>query len=72
MGKQVKAKAAGQSNRELRLQAAVGKFVQQYARKRQKGFDPNDLTYDRKIEKKIRKMDAQTLGTLLNDSSENL
>jgi hypothetical protein len=70
MGKQINSKASNKSKRELRLEAEVGKFVQQYARKRQKGFDPNDRTYDRKIEKKIRKMDAQTLDMLLNDSSE--
>ena len=71
MAKQFKSKLTGKSKREIRLQAAVGKFVQQYARKRQKGFEPNDRTYDRKVEKKIRKMDARTLDTLLNHSSEN-
>ena len=50
-----------------RLEGAIGSFVQQYARKRHAGHDPNDRRYDRNIEKKIRHMKPDELSRLMSD-----
>jgi hypothetical protein len=50
-----------------RLKSEVGGFARQYARKRRRGMDPNDRHYDRKIQKKIRKMKPEDFNELLND-----
>jgi hypothetical protein len=54
------------NQRKQRLQAEVGAFVRQYARKRQKGHDPNDRQYDRKLEKNLRRMKPELLDDLIN------
>lgn len=56
-----------------KLGAAVGLFIQKYGRKAQGGgSDPNDRQYDRKLRKKIERMDPETLDQLMRgeDSSE--
>ncbi|MGZ6042872.1 MAG: hypothetical protein ACXWKW_11830 [Asticcacaulis sp.] len=40
-------------------------FVQQYARKAQKGVEPNDRRYDRELEKDIKRMRPDELDELL-------
>ncbi|HEY5339062.1 MAG TPA: hypothetical protein VIJ85_12715 [Rhizomicrobium sp.] len=46
-------------------------FVQEYGRKAQKGIEPNDRKYSRKIEKKIRKhIKPRVLDTLLRDEDD--
>jgi hypothetical protein len=49
-------------------------FIRQYARKRQKGMEPNDRSYSRDLEKKIKRMKPAALDDLLKDriSSESL
>jgi hypothetical protein len=42
-------------------------FAQQYGRKAQKGEEPNDRRYDRKIEKTVKKMKPEVLDRLLRD-----
>jgi len=42
-------------------------FVKKYARKAYPGHDPNDRTYDREVEKLIRKMKPEDLDRLLRD-----
>ena len=42
-------------------------FVQKYARKRYPGHDPNDRTYDREIEKRIRHMTPEQIDRLLRE-----
>jgi hypothetical protein len=49
------------------LAGQIGRFVQQYARKALKGWDPNDRTYDRKIEKKMKRLKPEELSDLLSD-----
>jgi len=48
------------------LAQRMGTFVQQYARKAQKGKEPNDRQYDRGIEEVIRKLKPEELDVLLN------
>lgn len=52
----VKAKLAGE----------LGRFAQQYARRAHKGWDPNDRSYDRKIEEKMKRLPPEELSGLLS------
>jgi hypothetical protein len=60
---------ADKAKKQLRDQ--LGLFIQQYGRKKNAGQDPNDRAYDRKLEKKIRKMDPMELDALLRDDQED-
>lgn len=51
---------------KLQLAAELGRFVQQYARKAHKGWDPNDRSYDRKLEEKMKRLSPQDLSELLS------
>jgi hypothetical protein len=51
------------------LKSNIGQFVKEYGRKAQRGVEPNDRQYDRKIEKLIKRMDPQELSELLNEES---
>ena len=53
-----------------RQAASVKKFAQQYARKAQPGLDPNDRSYDRRIEKEMKQMRPEILDALLRDGDE--
>jgi hypothetical protein len=50
--------------------AAVQRFAQQYARKAQKGIEPNDRRYKRQIEKKVKNMNPEELDRLLRDNED--
>lgn len=51
-----------------KMRAEYGKFVQQYARKNQKnGSDPNDRSYDRKFEEKLKRMKPEEIQALLDE-----
>jgi hypothetical protein len=50
--------------------AAVQHFAQQYARKAQKGIEPNDRRYKRQIEKKVKNMKPEDLDRLLRDDED--
>ena len=45
-------------------------FVQQYALKARRGFDPNYRRYDHEIEKVVKRMPAEELDRLLRDDEE--
>lgn len=51
------------------LKSNIGQFVKEYGRKAQRGVEPNDRQYDRKIEKLIKRMDPKELSDLLNEES---
>jgi hypothetical protein len=53
------------SNRGKRLQAEIGTFLKEYKRKAQRGKEPNDRSYDRDIETKIRSMAAEDVSKLI-------
>lgn len=48
------------------LAGQLGRFVQQYARKAHKGWDPNDRNYDRKVEEKMKRLSPEELSELLS------
>jgi hypothetical protein len=55
------------SNRtKSNLAGKLGRFVQQYGRKAQKSWDPNDRNYDRKLEAKMKKLSPEDLSELLS------
>lgn len=41
------------------------RFVRQYERRAQKGVEPNDRRYDRKIEKQMKRLRPEELSALL-------
>lgn len=54
------------SKNRKQLEAEVGVFIQQYARRRHAGHDPNDRNYDRGIERRLRQMDPEELDRMIN------
>ena len=55
------------TKRQQKLAGELGNFVQEYARKAHKGMDPNDRSYDRKLEDKMKRMNPEELSFLLSD-----
>ena len=52
------------------MASVIGFFLQQYQRKAQRGAEPNDRQYDRKIERYIRRMKPEELDKVLNGEEE--
>jgi hypothetical protein len=46
-------------------------FIRQYRRKRQKGGEPNDRAYDRKLEAKIKRMRPEDVDKLIRGTEED-
>ncbi|WP_250461286.1 hypothetical protein [Microbulbifer litoralis] len=59
------------SKRKKNLEGEIGAFMKQYARKAYPGWDPNDRSYDRKLEEKIKHMNPEELSELLYGGSED-
>lgn len=53
-----------------RLAGELGLFVQQCARKAQASSDPNDQQYDRKLEKKMKRLSPLELSDLLSQGEQ--
>ena len=51
------------------LKINISQFVKEYGRKAQRGVEPNDRHYDRKVEMLIKRMDPRELSELLNEES---
>lgn len=50
-----------------KIKSEYGKFIQQYARKKSKnGYDPNDRSYSRKLEEKLKRMKPEDIQALLD------
>lgn len=49
-----------------KIKSSLGKFLQQYNRK-SATHDPNDRSYDRKLEEKIKRMKPEELYNLLKE-----
>jgi len=60
---------AGKKKRDW-LKSNIGQFVKVYSRKAQRGVEPNDRHYDRKIEQLIKHMDPRELSELLHDHDD--
>ena len=59
------------ANRDKKkLRGRVLAFIQQNARKVEQGHDPNDRTYDRHIEKLVKRMKPEDLDRLLRDDGQ--
>jgi hypothetical protein len=56
--------------RKQRLEGKVGTFLRQYAKKRQKGWDPNDRQYFRRVEEIVQRMSPEDLDELMNGADE--
>jgi hypothetical protein len=54
---------------KTRLAGELSRFVQQYARKAQ-ASEPNDRQYDRKLEKKMKRLSASELSDLLSQDEQ--
>ena len=52
------------------LEKHIGKFMKQYARKAQKGQEPNDRDYDRKVEQYLKQLSPYELSALMNKEDE--
>lgn len=55
--------------KESRLAGELGRFVQQYARKTRPS-EPNDRQYDRKLEKKLKRLSPSRLSDLLYNAEQ--
>ncbi len=53
------------------MASVIGLFLQQYQRKAQRGAEPNDRQYDRKIERYIRRMKPEELDKVLNGEEDD-
>lgn len=53
------------SQRQEMKAASLQRFAKQYARKAQRGRDPNDRQYDRDIELQVKRMKPEELNRLL-------
>lgn len=54
-----------------RLEADIGTFIKQYARKAQRGQEPNDRRYSRRIERKIKRMKPDELDKLIQGTEDD-
>jgi hypothetical protein len=51
-------------------EADLAAFLRQYGRKRQKGREPNDRDYDRKLAARVKRMRAEDADRLMRDPGE--
>ena len=56
--------------RDAKLRGELAAFVRQYARKAQRGTEPNDRRYDAKLEKLMKSMSPEELSELLSEETE--
>ncbi|WP_176060190.1 hypothetical protein [Paraburkholderia sp. BCC1876] len=54
---------------KIRLAGELSRFVQQYARKAQTS-EPNGRLYDRKLEKKMKRLSPSELSDLLSEDEQ--
>lgn len=59
------------SKQKKQLEAEIGAFIKQYKRKAHSGFDPNDRSYDRELEKKIKNMSPEELDKLMRGAEDD-
>jgi hypothetical protein len=59
------------NKRKEKLRAKIGAFIEQYARKAQRGQEPNDRNYSRTIEAKLKRMRPEEVDELLNGEQDD-
>lgn len=52
------------------LRGRVAAFAKLYARKAQRGVEPNDRRFDRKVEKLVKKLRPEELSRLLHEDED--
>ncbi len=57
--------------RKKKLAGDLAAFLRQYRRKSNAPHDPNDRSYDRKLEAKIKRMRPEELDALMRDQVED-
>ena len=60
----------GKSKKD-RMIRRLGGFLQQYRRKSQRGVEPNDRQYDRKIEAQLKRLPPGELSELLSGEGDD-
>lgn len=65
------ARKLNRGEKRARLAGELPVFVKRYARKAQKGIEPNDRRYDREIEKKVKQIKPEDLDRLLHDETDD-
>ncbi len=64
-------KARGNADQKRAIKAAdVAIFVRRYGRKAQKGQDPNDRQYDRRLERTLKTLPPDQLDQLIRDDED--
>jgi hypothetical protein len=58
------------AEKRARKAADLQLFVQRYGRKAQKGTEPNDRRYDRRLEKAVKTMPPETLDRIIRDDED--
>lgn len=53
--------------KKRRLVAATARYLRQIGRKAQKGVEPNDRGFDRKLDEKLKRMRPEDVDTLFRD-----
>jgi hypothetical protein len=53
------------SKKKKKIACDIGSFLQQYERKKEQGYDPNDRGYDRELEEQIKKMSPEELSEIM-------
>jgi hypothetical protein len=66
----IKPKRLNAGQKRARRAAEVMKFLIQYRRKAHKGWDPNDRSYDREIEHKVKRMNPILLDRLIREDED--
>ena len=56
------------ARRKRKIERRLGTFLRQYGRKTKNTPDPNDLQYDRELEKQIKRMKPKALNRLMRVS----
>jgi hypothetical protein len=58
------------AERRARKSAMLHTFINQYGRKSQKGVEPNDRRYDRRVEATVKRMSPIELDHLLREDED--
>jgi len=60
------------NKRKEKIRVEIGTFMQQYTRKAEGMHEPNDRSYSRKLEAKIKRMKPEELDELLNGEQDDV
>jgi len=53
------------------LASRIGEFLRLYGRKAQRGTEPNDRRYDRKLEQRLKRMKPIDVSALISGSDDD-